>query len=169
MHRLVVPLAFALALLGCGRRSAEKSADKVGGPSPSGVTQMPALGSGLVAELAREAKDRPSGTPSVEKILAILDAQGQPIARQQQVLGTPLGAHYCVVAATRNGLSLSICEFDSEALAQQGKATSLQNWGVVPRRKLLLKTKTLLTVVRPSDDEILVKDAAAALKLFEAI
>ena len=101
---------------------------------------------GLAHELMRQAQDRPEATPKVEDVLSAFGKAGISITRSQQVLASPLHAHFCVAASTADGMGLSICEFDDAARAEAGRLLSQK---AMKGRTFALREKTLLTVIGP--------------------
>jgi hypothetical protein len=144
-------LALALALTACTRH-----------PEPPVALDPDLARLPLPARLAREAQSRPGGTPRSEEVLAALTRNGLAALRVQQVLGSTIGASFCVSGATARGTGLAVCEFASEEIARQGLSYSRQAFDrLVPGRTLALNRKTLLTVTRANDAE-----AQTALSVF---
>jgi hypothetical protein len=114
----------------------------------------------LAGELQREATHRPPQTPTAEQALAAFQQAGVLITRTQQVLASPLSAHYCVAASTADGAGFSLCEFDDVARAETGRARSQK---AMKGHRFVLREKTLLTVIgnAPSADK--------AMAAFEAL
>jgi hypothetical protein len=102
-------------------------------------------------------------------VLAALEGAGIAILRQQQVLATPIGARYCVAAASRAGLNMSICEFDSSAHALAGRTRSLELFRAIQRRTLRVNGKTLLTLIVARQDPVIVAQRDAAEHRFAAL
>ena len=157
-------LAAAIAALlgGCRDRPAPAA------PAAPPVAAPP-IEQGLLAELGREAGQRPAETPTVEQVLSSLERAGIAIARRQQVLATPIGARYCVAAVSAGGLNMSICEFEGPAAAEAGRTRSQQAFKTIARRTLLLRGKTLLTLIVNVDTPLIRAQAERAQGVFTAL
>ena len=156
----VATLAVALlAVSSCGREPRPRTAQKSASPSASDevastvAAQTPAAEAppspqpSVFERLVAEADTRPSGTVTVEDVVAALAAAGDPTDHQQQVLASPLGASYCAVLETRSGQVLSVCEFESPAAARAGLELSRSRFDrLIPGRRFELNGSTLLTV-----------------------
>lgn len=107
----------------------------------------------LVDRLQREAKSRPTGTPSAEQVLAALTRGGIALEGTQQVLASTVGAAYCASTGTPRGVAIAVCEYPAEEAAQRGMEYSHKvfDW-LVPGRRLLLNRKTMLTVTGADDE-----------------
>ncbi len=160
------------ALPACHREPSKKpdvAVDAAMSDAASVTPVDPQVQRGIVEELARQTADRPTDTPRVEDVLASIEKAGLTIERTQQVLGTVIHAHYCKVAITKVGLSLSICEFDTEAAAKAGKLESETKLKAMPRRTLYLNKKTMLTLILPVDDPKIRAERDQVQKLFAAM
>ena len=162
MLKHVATLTVALfALSGCGREERpntdrpppSRAAALTAAPkAPAAGPTPPATGAaprqpGIAEQLADEAGARPSGTVTVEDVVAALDAAGDPARHERQVLASTVSAHYCALLETRSGLLLSVCEFDSPAAAQTGLEVSRSRFDrLIPGRRFELNRSTLLTV-----------------------
>jgi hypothetical protein len=168
-----------LAVSSCGREPRPRTAPQSASPSASkdlastGAEHTPAAEApaplpGVFDRLAAEATSRPSGTVTVEDIVAALAAAGDPAEHQQQVLASPLGARYCAVLETRSGQVLSVCEFESPAAARAGLDLSRSRFDrLIPGRRFELNGGTLLTVAPRGDSSA--DRSAAARQLFAAL
>jgi hypothetical protein len=174
----VATLAVALlAVSSCGREPRPRTAPQ--SPSASkelaskGAAQKPAAEApaslpGVFDRLEAESSNRPSGTVTVEDVVAALVAAGDPTDHQQQVLAGPLGARYCAVLETRSGQVLSVCEFESPAAARAGLDLSRSRFDrLIPGRRFELNGSTLLTVAPRGDTSA--DRCAAARELFAAL
>src|SRR5262245_49081062 len=66
----------------------------------------------VIARLAQEAKQRPTGTPSVEDVFKALDAGGITLKDvPKQVLAAQMLASFCKVGSTPKGMGVSVCEY----------------------------------------------------------
>jgi hypothetical protein len=164
MRHLAPLIALSMLAGACSHEAAPApAAPRAAEPSPP---PAPAASNALVDELKREAADRPTGTPGAETVLALFENNGLAIARRQPVLATPVHAHYCMISSTQVGLSMSICEFDSEAAANAGRETSLRVFKTIPNRSLVLNGKTMLTLILPSDTDAIRAERDKARTLF---
>jgi hypothetical protein len=141
MPRYAAALAVALlAVSSCGREERPRTARKT---SPA----SPAPGHYLAERLAAEAAARPSGTVTVEDVVAALGAAGDPAIAERQVVASIVGARYCAILETRSGLLLSVCEFESRQAAETGVQVSRARFDrLVPGRRFELNGSTLLTI-----------------------
>jgi hypothetical protein len=161
--------ACALLLTACGRpssRAPTPTSVAETAPAPSGPAHVD---EGLLGELAHEAAARPGAKPTVEEVLAALEAEGIAILREQQVLATPIGASYCVAAVSKVGLNLSICEFASAAAAKAGRERSLKLFKAIQRRTLLVADRTMLTLVVGREVPAIVAQRDAAEKRMQRL
>jgi hypothetical protein len=177
----VATLAVALlAVSSCGREPRTRTAPESASPSASNqaastsaaqtpAAEAPAPLPGVFDRLAAEARSRPSGTVTVEDVVAALAAAGDPTEHQQQVLASPLGARYCAVLETRSRQVLSVCEFESPAAARAGLELSRSRFDrLIPGRRFELNGGTLLTVA-PRGGDPSADGSAAARELFAAL
>jgi hypothetical protein len=123
---------------------------------------------GLLVQLTREAAARPKGALTVEEVLTRFEKAGLAIARKQQVLALPVQAAYCVVAVTRLGLNMSICEFDTPEHAKAGLALSERTFRAVQHRTLAVNGRTMLTLIQGAPTPELRAQRDEAQKLFSA-
>lgn len=123
-------------------------------PAPPNPSSMMSLGE----RFASEAKNRPTGTVTVEQVHGALKAKGLVLRSEKQHLGAPFYAGYCVGSELGDDVALSVCEFTSAAGAEKGKAASEKAFASVPNRKLHLNGATMLTVregkLSPDNDKI---------------
>jgi hypothetical protein len=108
-------------------------------------------GEGLMDDLAREAKQRPTGTPTAEAVLDALDAQGVKIERRRQVLARAVQASFCMTGLMAGGGSVAICEYPDEAAATKGREVSLEKFKALPNRQIFVNKKTTLTLTSTGD------------------
>jgi hypothetical protein len=110
-------------------------------------TPRPGGGGSIAERLAEEARTRPAGAIRLEDLVAKLEEHGVAIARSRQVLAEVVGARYCALALTQDGLGVVACEYDSPEAAQAGLADSKAKFDkALPGRRLLTNGKTLLTL-----------------------
>lgn len=102
-------------------------------------------------ELAREAKQRPTGTPSAESVLDALEAKGLKLERRRQVLARIVGASFCMTGLFAGGASVSVCEYPDEAAAAKGRDLSLEKFKALPNRQIFVNKKTTLTLTSTGD------------------
>jgi hypothetical protein len=177
MLKLVATLAVALlALSGCAReersRTASQSAPRASGAPTSGTAgpSKAARPGDIARQLATEAATRPSGTVTVEDMVAALEKSGDPPVHEQQVLASPIDARYCALLETRSGLVLSLCEFESPAAARSGLAMSRSRFDrLIPGRRFALNRSTLMTVTPRQGGEAESDPSGSARELFAAL
>ncbi|HTR55189.1 MAG TPA: hypothetical protein VMJ10_31115 [Kofleriaceae bacterium] len=76
----------------------------------------------LAARLQYEAAHRPTSGLRAERVLDAIDAAGLQLADRKQFLGLTAHASFCAGGTTRDGVGISICEYDSAAAATAAKA-----------------------------------------------
>jgi hypothetical protein len=140
----------ACAAIGCSKKQSPDSSAVDAAPNPPESSAAPAAsfvpGTGLANLLLNESHTRPANTPKAEDVYAALGKAGMKIVDQKQHAATPFGAKFCLGAEVENQLSLSVCEFDSAAAAEGGRAMSLKAFKTVLNRELLINKATMLTV-----------------------
>jgi len=148
-------LACVPFLLACSSRPAPPPAALAAAPSPARLPEpAPAPPLSLGDRLAREASSRPADAVRMEDVVAALEAHGVAVARTRQVLGSTVGARYCAVALTADGLGVAACEYDSDEAARAGLVSSQARFDEkIPGRRLVVNGKTLLTVA-PAGSEL---------------
>jgi hypothetical protein len=120
----------------------------------------------LAARLENEAKSRPSGTPTAEQAFDALAAGGLAVEDRKQVLGATVKASFCMMGRTKNGMSVSVCEYPDEKAADAGRAYSLETFqGAAPHRAIVVNKKTTLTLSTdgPLESDV---DAKKAQEIF---
>lgn len=138
--------------------------------APSAAPQPPSskpLGTSIGGMLQAEQLARPSGTPRAEDVIAALGKDGVVVEDVKQHLGAPVGAKYCVGGTTKNGVAMSICEYESATAAEAGRATSQKAFGAIEGREIFLRKATTLTMLQSAPTDATraeVKRAAAALE-----
>jgi hypothetical protein len=147
----VVLAGALLGLPACERRKsvppAPASAQTTATTKAAQTRPRPAGGGSIAERLADEARSRPVGAIRLEDLLAKLEEHGVAVARSRQVLADVVGARYCALALTRDGLGVVACEYDSPAAAQAGLADSRAKFDkALPGRRLVTNGKTLLTL-----------------------
>jgi hypothetical protein len=93
-----------------------------------------------------EARSRPTGTPRGEDLFAKLEAEGLILTEKHQHLASPFRAVYCTQAEVKGQLSMSVCEFTTEAGAKEGREISRNAFAAVPNRDVWVSRKSTLTV-----------------------
>lgn len=157
--------ACLLGLTACSRKTPPTPAVP-SPPTEAPPPTPPRVDQGILAELTREAASRPGVHPSVEETLSAFESAGIAIARKQQVLAAPLAARYCAVAASKAGLNLSLCEFDTVEHAKAGRDRSEAQGKALKGRTLLLVERTLLTLIVHGDDAAILAQRDEASKRF---
>jgi len=138
--------------------------------APSDVAPAaPPVDQGILAELTREAAARPGVHSSVEETLGAFEGAGISIARKQQVLAALLAAKYCIVASSKVGLNMSICEFDTLEHAKAGKDRSTIQGKALAGRSLFLVEQTLLTLIVHGEDPAILAERELATKVYRAL
>ncbi len=127
-----------------------------------------AKGGPLSERLDREGTTRPAAALRAEDVFSALVKSGLEIKERMQVLAAPIGAAYCQNAHTANDVILTVCEFEDEASAEKGKATSLAAVQV-ENRQVVLHHATTLQVIESPKSEQSAKSAAAAIAAFNAL
>jgi hypothetical protein len=154
---LVVAL---VAALGC-RDATPPRAPELTTPAvepPAGAARS------LERRLAEERAARPAGAVGIEALASALAARGVEVVRARQVLAAPVGARYCAAAATRGGLGLALCEFDSQAAAEEGLRRSRARFDrSMPGRRLAAAGGSLLTIASDGPEAQLAAESFAAL------
>ncbi len=178
MLKQVATLAVALlALSSCGREERSRTASQSAPTASSAAASTTAASNrrrssgreGIAEQLATEAATRPSGTVTVEDMVAALETTGDPAVHEQQVLASPIDARYCAVLETRSGLVLSLCEFESPAAARTGLDVSRSRFDrLIPGRRFALNGSTLMTVT-PHQGEAATDPSGSARELFAAL
>ena len=124
-------------------------------PSHAAPTPEPTVeregGEAMTGELAREAEQRPTGTPTAEAVLDALEKNGIHIERRRQVSARPVEASYCLTGLLADGASAAVCEYPDETAAARGKQVSLDKFKMLPPRQIFVNRKTTLTLMRADD------------------
>jgi hypothetical protein len=124
----------------------------VAAATPSDQPTMEREGNqGMTDELAREAGQRPSDTPTAEAVLDALEKNGIHIERRRQVPARPVEASYCVTGLLAGGASASVCEYPDAEAAARGKQVSMDKLKMMPRHEIFVNKKTTLAVMGPDD------------------
>jgi hypothetical protein len=100
------------------------------------------------SKLAQEAIGRPTGTPKAEDVLAAITAAGVPLTNQQQYVATTIKAHYCLDARSPTGINVSVCEYDDDAKAIEGRAFSQNLFKAISHREVVVNKKTTLSLLQ---------------------
>lgn len=133
--------------------------------APPNPSSMMSLGE----RFASEAKNRPTGTVTVEQVHGAMKAKGLVFKFEKQHLGAPFYAAYCMGSELGDDVALSVCEYTSAPGAEKGKAASEKAFASVPNRKLYLNGATMLTVregkLSPDNDKIV----AAVVETFQKL
>lgn len=103
----------------------------------------------LGERLSMEAEARPALAVRPEQLDEALRARGVTIARKRQVLASTLGAAYCELAVSNEGLAVSLCEYADAAAAELGGKHSHRMFDrLMPGRSLATRDNVLLTVTQ---------------------
>jgi hypothetical protein len=168
MLKQLAALAVALlAMSSCGRDERPRTASRTAASAPDTAS---ARRSDIAGQLAKEAATRPSGTVTVEDVVAALEAAGDPPVHEQQVLASPIDARYCALVETRSGLVLSVCEFESHGAARAGLDLSRSRFDrLIPGRRFELNGSTLMTVTPRQGGEAAHDPSGSTRELFAAL
>lgn len=166
---LMVSFCFATLLVGCKEPQPPAAVD---GASTAPVASIPEPKyiRSLPERLRQESSSRPTGTPRAEDLIGALKKNGWTLGNEKQVLGSTVGARFCSVVRSEGGVGLSVCEFDSEQAALQGRDFSQRTFDkVIPNRQLLVNRKTLLTVTRSQKTPQVEAEADKAAEIFAGL
>lgn len=182
-----VILLLTLALAGCrqgalaergsaGERDTARPAAAASAASSARPEELAALPApdpklarmALSDRLALEADARPSSAVRPEQLERALRERGVTFARKRQVLASTLGAAYCELSVSSEGLGVSLCEFADAESAARGSAQSHRLFDArIPGRTLATHDGTLLTLTEPQDERA-ASQAALILAVFNA-
>jgi hypothetical protein len=98
-------------------------------------------------KLAQEAQGRPTGTPRAEDVFKAITAAGVALTGEQQHVASTIKAHFCMEAKSPAQINMSVCEYDDEAKAAEGRAMSLNLFAAVQHRDITVNKKTTLTIL----------------------
>lgn len=170
-HSLLAIGLLALVITGCKKDSKAPAA------APPSAAAAPALAPAAAADpadaesmrsiagrLAYEAAHRPTGTATVEQVVAALGAAGIEVEHVKQYIGLTAAAKYCAGGRSSAGLGIAVCEYDSPAAAAAGRAHVEAAFANVPGRQIAIHGATTLTTTaadRPDLAELRTKAEAA--------
>jgi hypothetical protein len=161
------------ALLGCGRSPtpavppapAAPASPATPPPVDPPLARMP-----LGQRLASEASHRPSTALPAEALPPALGSRGITVTGWKQVLGSTIGARYCMAGQTAAGVALALCEFTDPPSAERGLAYSQATFDrLIPRRALRRKGNTVITIARPDATPALAAEAQRVTEIFAAL
>lgn len=109
---------------------------------------LPRAAGALPDQLAAEAAARPSGTPTLESVMA---ASGVSFGPPRQIWGVKQLAIYCAGADSTDGMIVTVCEYPSEAQAGRGEKEANIIQGKLPLHQSRVHKKSVLHVVPRSD------------------
>jgi hypothetical protein len=170
-------LFLMLALAGCRQvpmQPAEETAPLAPAAKVDALAPLPAPDPALVRlplsdRLALEADARPVSAVRPEQLERALRERGVLFVRKRQVLASTVGAAYCELAVSSEGLGVSICEFPDAATAARGSAQSHRLFDArIPGRTLATHHGSLLTLTEPQDARA-ADQAALILAVFNAL
>ncbi len=162
--RLSASLLLAFFLAACHKDAPPPKAEAPAATAPTSAGI--GAGGGIVAELQREASDRPKDTPSADRVLKTFADAGVAMQSTKQVLATALRAHYCEVASTTAGLGMSICEFDDADQAKAGRVRSETEFKAFGKRTMVVNAKTLLSLNPMVDNAKVEEEKEKVIALF---
>jgi len=155
----------ALLALACSKPNSEPapstSSSTTGAPAlPSGTptdqnqatnvdpkTAPPPPSAGMsMGEIFGSEANRPAGAIKTEDVVDAFTKAGATVRDQKQHLGSSFKARYCMGVKTGEDIHISICEYDNEKIAEEGKETSAKLFAKVPNRTLHRNGQTTLTM-----------------------
>ncbi len=160
-------VAFVLVAIACKQ---ERPNTPEVQPPPAAITVKPAAPQGLSLpeRLTAEAQARPAAALRAENIFAAVVQTGVEITERTQYLASSLGAGYCQNAKTKNDLSITVCEFESDEAATKGRAAALAAVPVANRRIEVHHATTLQIIEAPPSVQS-AKLADAVVSAFNAL
>jgi hypothetical protein len=124
----------------------------------------------LFERLSREASQRAPGALRPEDVKEALVRAGIALDGWQQVLGSTVGASFCMAGHTQRGLGVALCEYPDDAHAARGLAYSRATFDrLIPHRQLAIKHNTLLTVAPPPGGELGPEEATRIQQTFASL
>jgi hypothetical protein len=180
MHRHKLPVLILItggALVSCGRSPAQQTRPTPAAvaPAASPTPQPPPVDPALARlplgqRLASEASSRPPTALRAEDLPPALRSRGIAVAGWQQVLGSTIGARYCMAGQTTAGLALALCEFSDAGSAERGLAYSRATFDhLIPNRALRRKGNTVITIAPPEATPALAAQARQVTEVFAAL
>lgn len=124
---------------------------------------MATLGSHVMQQLEREKRGRVPVPLSSERVAETFTKEGIELQPLKQGLGDPIGASYCAMSLTKDGVAFTVCEFKSEADALLGKKRSEARYGPDNLGRTLIVNGRSLLVLRPAMPSEATKQQAATL------
>lgn len=194
--RFAVPYALTFALLmltssacgGCVKAATEKAADNIVYPrampdtapkvaqvpqrsdAPTARPSMTTLGSDVLQSLAAEKRGRTPTPLTAERVVASFAKEGVEVQPLKQGLGGPIGASYCAMSLTRDGVAFTLCEFADDATAEAGRKRSEARWGAGNLGRTLVVNGRSLLILRPAVvNETTTRQRAALASVFAAL
>ena len=150
---LLTAVAFTAALVACKRshRDAPAPAPTVAAAAPVAdpAAAAPEMRS-LAGRLAYEAAHRPTGTATVEQVLAAAATAGLSVAEPRQYLAMTAGAAYCAGGRTTDGVAVAVCEYPDAAAATRGRAHVERSFAAVAGRDIVVHGATTVTTTAPA-------------------
>lgn len=108
------------------------------------------LGSQVMQQLEREKRGRLPVPLSSERVAESFTKEGVELQPLKQGLGDPIGASYCAMSLTKDGVAFTVCEFKSEPDALAGKKRSEARYGPDNLGRTLIVNGRSLLVLRPA-------------------
>jgi hypothetical protein len=160
MYQRTLPrlLALAIAIVisfaaACTARPTPAPSAAASPPAPvSASAPLPPVHDALTLaqRLSAERSARPAGALRTEDVALALQKGGIGIGPMTQVLGASIGARYCAMATTSDGLGVAVCEFGDAAEAERGLDYSRRTFDpLIPGRRLARNRGTVLTLTAP--------------------
>ena len=182
---LAVTSVVPAALLACSKTEPAATADAGGSPTASGsayapaesysaqtaVSATPSAYMTIPERFNAEVATRPAGGLRAEDVTAAFRKAGFTLEEEKQHLASFYRASYCVGAKAKGeDLTLSVCEYKSEALANEGKSLNDKSFAAIKNRTSYRNGNTTLTVLESNktpENDVLAKklvDTFTALK-----
>lgn len=121
------------------------------------------FGSQVMHQLEREKRGRVPVPLSSERVAETFTKKGIELQPLKQGLGDPIGASYCAMSLTKDGVAFTVCEFKSDAEALEGKKRSEARYGPGNLGRTLIVNGRSLLVLRPAMPSEATKQQAATL------
>lgn len=130
--------------------SIQAASSSANAPDPGPIPPMNMAS--IPERFANEAAHRPKGTVRVEDVFDAFTKAGVTLREQRQHLASPFKAKYCVGAQAGHDLHMSICEYDDDKTAMEGRQMSEKAFATIARRDLYQNKATTLTIRRNDND-----------------
>jgi hypothetical protein len=150
---VVTVLAFTAALAACKRSHRDAPAPTAAAiapaPAPTTAATPPEMRS-LAGRLAFEAAHRPTGTATVEQVLAAAATAGLTVDEPRQYLALTAAAAYCAGGRTADGVAVAVCEYPDPAAAARGREHVERAFTAIAGRDIVVRGATTITTTAPA-------------------